>query len=379
MIIRNGLVFTNECLVKCDIAFENGIITAITPVGRMPGIGFEAEGAYVLPGLVDIHAHGCLNSDFCDADAAGLEKMLAYFGRQGVTGVVLATMSLPEEVLADVIRTALPYINKAGYGAILRGIHMEGPFISREKRGAQNPDHIAEPDIDFFDRLYALSQGSIRLFSIAPELPGSPALISHAAKCCRVSLAHSDADYDCAVSAFEAGASHVTHLFNAMSALNHRTPGLVGAAFDHAACVEVISDGVHLHPSVVRAIFSMFGARRICLISDSTRGTGMPDGEYELGGQAIHIHDGHSNLVKDGTIAGSAMHLADCFRQAIRFGIHLEDAIQAASGNPACAASIDLVTGSISPGKSADMLILDADLQVQAVFAGGVRVDDKQH
>jgi len=372
MIIRNGLVFGADCaFTKADLAFENGIITDIAPAGSLSGEGLDAAGAYVLPGFVDIHTHGCVNSDFCDADSAGLEKMLAYYGRHGVTSVVCASMSYGEDVLTGIIRAAAPYFGRKGFGAVLRGVNMEGPFINPDKRGAHNPDGITAPDIGMFDRLYAASEGNIRLLGMAPELPGGLELIRHAAKRCTVSLAHTSADYDAAAAAFNAGARHLTHIFNAMPPFAHRAPGVIGAAFDHAAYVEIISDGVHLHPSVVRAMFRMFGASRICLVSDSIRGAGMPDGTYDLGGQAVIVKDGRSILADGGAIAGSVMNLPDCVRNAVRFGIRLEDAVRSASLNPARAASIDSVTGSLEPGKSADILIWDADLRAIAVFICG--------
>ena len=374
MIIRNGLVFYGDRFLERDLAFDGGFITDVAPAGSLSGDGFDASGAYVLPGFVDIHTHGCVNYDFCDASPPGLEKMLAYYGSQGITSVVLTTMSYNEDMLDGILRVAQLYLGKQGYGAVLRGVNMEGPFVSEVKRGAQNPDHIMLPDVRVFDHLLESSGGSIRLFNIAPELPGALDLISHASECCTVSLAHTCADYECASLAFEAGARNLTHIFNAMPGFNHREPGVIGAAFDHAAFVEVISDGVHLHPSVVRALFRMFGAQRICLISDCIRGTGMPNGVYELGGQPIVIKDGRSNLMHGGAIAGSAMNLVDCFRSAVRFGIPLVDAVRAASFNPASAVGISSVVGSLEPGKCADVLILDADLHVVAVFACGLPV-----
>jgi len=372
MIIRNGLVFGVDCaFTKADLAFENGIITNIAPTGSLSGDGFNAAGAYVLPGFIDIHTHGCVNSDFCDADPSGLEKMLAYYGRHGVTSVVCASMSHSEKELTGIIRAAVPYFNQKGYGAVLRGINMEGPFINPEKRGAQNLVGVIYPDMGMFDRLYAVSKGNVRILDMAPELPGSLELIRHVAKHCAVSLAHTSADYDAAVAAFNAGAVHLTHIFNAMPPFAHRAPGVIGAAFDHAAYVEIISDGVHLHPSVVRAMFRMFGASRICLISDSIRGVGMPDGTYDLGGQSIIVKNERSVLADGYTIAGSVMNLSDCVRNAVKFGISLEDAVKAATQNPARAVSIDQITGRLEPGKSADILIWDANLHTIAVFVGG--------
>jgi len=372
MIIHNGLVFGPDCtFTKGDIAFENGIITQIEPSGSLAGDGFDAEGAYVLPGFVDIHTHGCMNSDLCDADPAGLEKILAEYGKNGVTSVVPATMAYGEEVLSGIVRAATPYFGKYGYGAVLRGLNMEGPFLNAVKCGAQNPENIIAPDIGIYERLQELSGGNIRLLDIAPEIPGSMELIRRAAKDCAVSIAHTSADYDTAIAAFEAGASHVTHLFNAMPAFNHREPGVIGAASDRAAYVEIVSDGIHLHPAVVRAVFRLFGVSRVCLVSDSMRGTGMPDGEYELGGLPIILKDGKSILKHGGAIAGSARNLPDCCRSAVKFGILLENALRAASLNPAKAVKLDNIVGSLEIGKNADIVIWNRDLSTRAVFSGG--------
>ena len=375
MIIRNGLVFGQDCVFeKADIAFEGALITKIAPPGSLLGEGLDADGAYVLPGFVDIHTHGCMNSDFCDADPSGLEKMLSCYGKSGVTSVVPATMAYGEAILTGIINAALPYIDKYGFGAALRGINMEGPFLNVEKRGAQNAENIIAPDIGIFDRLYELSGGSIRLLDIAPETPGAMELIRHASSKCAVSIAHTSANYNTAISAFDAGASHVTHLFNAMPPFYHREPGVIGAASDLAAYVEIISDGVHLHPSIVRASFNLFGVSRICLVSDSMRGAGMPNGEYDLGGQPVILKDGRANLKHGGAIAGSAMNLADCCRKAVGFGIPLEDAIRASCANPAKAVSLDSKVGSLEVGKNADILIWNNDLSTRAVFSGGERL-----
>lgn len=376
MIIRNGIVFTDEYVfAKVDVAFENGVITQIAPADTLSGDEIiDAKGGFVLPGFVDIHTHGAMNYDFCDGKAEGIEKMLAYYGEQGITTVVPATMSFSEPILSDVLDVADPYFEKEGIGAVLRGVNMEGPFINMGKKGAQNGEYIMDPHIEMFNNLYERCGEQIRLVDIAPELPGSLEFIKAVKDKCTISIAHTNATYDEAFAAFEAGASHVTHLFNAMPPFTHRAPGVVGAASDMASHVEIISDGIHLHPSVVRSVFNWFGDDRVCLISDSMRATGMPDGEnYSLGGQRVIMKAGKATL-EDGTIAGSATNLAECTRRAISFGVPMEDALRAASANPAVAAGLYDRVGSLTVGKRADIVIWNSKFECQTVLVGGNKV-----
>ncbi len=374
MIIRNGLVYGENCqFAMADVALEGERIAQIAPPGSLPAEGaLDARGGYVLPGFVDIHSHGAVNVDFCDADAAGLERMLAYYGKAGVTSLVPATMSYSQPILAGIMKTAAGYFDKDGFGAVLRGVNMEGPFLNTEKRGAQNPKYIVNPDFAMFDALFEESGGYIKLVDIAPEQPGSLEFIRHVRGRCVVSLAHTNADYDTAAAAFKAGASHVTHLFNAMPPFTHRAPGVVGAAGDYAAYVEIVADGIHLHPAVVRAVFSWFGPERVCLVSDSMRGTGMPDGEYDLGGQQVKLQGNKATLAQGGAIAGSATNLADCCRCAVRFGVPIESAVRAATLNPATAAGLQGRVGSLAAGKRADVVVWDKDLRTTAVIIGGI-------
>ena len=257
MIIRNGRVYTEDFLfAQADIAIEGDRITQVAPPDTLSGDEvFDAAGCDVLPGFVDIHTHGCMNYDFCDGKPEGIEAMLDYYGREGVTSVAPATMSFDEPILTDVLNVAIPYFEKDGYGSVLRGVNMEGPFINMSKKGAQNGKYIMDPKIDMFNSLYELCGGRIRLVDIAPELPGSLDFVKAVKDKCTVSIAHTNANYDEALAAFIAGASHVTHLFNAMPPFTHRAPGVIGAASDMAEHVEIISDGFHLHPAVIRAVF----------------------------------------------------------------------------------------------------------------------------
>ncbi len=374
MLIKNGLVYTeNYTFEKRDLSFANGVITAVGLPGTLPEETeiLDATGKYVLPGYVDIHVHGAAGTDFSDGTEADIRNMAAYEATQGVTSFCGTTMTFSEEILSGIMDAANNVMANPGEKeCTLRGINMEGPFISMAKKGAQNGKYIMAPNFEMFDRLQKRSGNRIRLVDIAPEEEGSMDFIKKASKSCTVSIAHTTAGYDIAAAAYKAGASHATHLFNAMPAYQHRDPGVVGAAGDYAAHVEIISDGIHLHPSVVRNTFRMFGADRVCLISDSMRAAGMPNGEYSLGGQKVIMTDGKATL-EDGTIAGSAVCLAEMVRRAVRFGIPVETAVRAATANTAKAAGLFDTVGSLEVGKCADVVIMDRDLTPEKIFLRG--------
>ena len=374
MILKNGLIFNeNAQFVPADVELEGGRIVNVAPAGTLSGgEELDATGKYVTPGFVDIHIHGSKGSDFCDNGAEHIETMSQYLGGEGVTSFCGTTMTFSEEILTSIFETANPYFDKETGGAVLRGINMEGPFINMSKKGAQAGKYVMPPDIAMFDRLYDVCGGKVKLVDLAPEVENAIPFIEHASEKCVVSIAHTCANYDQAKAGFAAGASHVTHLFNAMPPFAHRDPGVVGAAFDDAAHVEMISDGIHLHPCVVRSVFQLFGDDRVCLISDSMRAAGMPNGVYSLGGQTVYMTDGKATL-EDGTIAGSATCLAECFRRAVGFGVPLASALKAATINPAKTIGLFGELGSITPGKRADVLVLDETLHPAHIFIGGVK------
>jgi N-acetylglucosamine-6-phosphate deacetylase len=251
---------------------------------------------------------------------------------------------------------------------------MEGPYFSYKKRGAQNPDYLKEPDFDGFKALYDGCGGLIRIVDVASELPGAVEFAEKASKLCTVSIAHTDSDYDHAKAVYDAGATHLTHLYNAMPPIHHRNPGVIPAAAENAKVqAEIICDGYHIHPASVRLAFSIF-KNRIVLVSDSGRCAGMEEGsKFELGGQDAWLVDGVARL-GDGTIACSATNLYDCMVNAISFGVPEEDAIRAASYNPACAIAADSVVGSIQEGKRADFIVCNADYSGKRVFLAGKEI-----
>ena len=375
MIIKNGQVFnSNGRFIPADVELAGDRIVKVAPAGTLHGDEeLDAAGKYVTPGFVDIHIHGAAGSDFCDG-MDGSDKyvraMQKYLGSQGVTSFLGTTMAFSEEILDRIFDTARPIFGQEGYGAVLRGVNMEGPFFNKAKKGAQAEEYIIDPDWEMFQRLWERSGHNIRLVDVAPELPGALEFAQKASKLCTVSIAHTCATYEEATAAFANGFTHTTHLFNAMPAFTHRAPGVVGAASDFAEHIEMICDGIHLNPSVVRAVFNMFGPDRVCIISDAMQACGMPNGEYSLGGQKVFMTDGLATLA-DGTIAGSATCQAEGFRRAVKFGVPLESALKAATINPARAAGLFDEVGSIAVGKRADVLVLGADLHPEHIFIGG--------
>jgi len=367
MVIQNAKVLIGKQFVNTDLTFED----KITHIGTAQASNevFDATGCYVLPGLVDIHTHGAVGEDFSDGRGAGLQPVVDYYAAHGVTSVLATTMTLGEQELTAAMHTLRDF--KPGGGAKLAGIHLEGPFLCYEKRGAQAAEHLHRPDPALFARLNEASGNRVKLVTVACEEEGAMDFICEASKTCAVSLGHTCADYDTAIKAFEAGACHVTHLYNGMPPLHHRQPGVIGAALDAGASVELICDGLHIHPGVVRVTHKMFGDK-LNLISDSLRCAGMPDGDYELGGQPIQLRKGKATLTGTDTLAGSSISLLDGLRRAVEFGIPLEDAAYAASTAPAKAVGL-VDVGSIEVGKCADLLVLNDRLELLAVFVDGVR------
>lgn len=370
---ENGWIFADGRFVRGGFSVENGRFAHV--LEDVPGPAEDLDGALVIPGLVDIHVHGCAGADFSDGDYAGQVRMARYLARRGVTSFAPASMTLPYDALDKAFHAAAR-LRREGLadGARLMGIQMEGPFLSREKRGSQNPAYLRLPDWDRFLRLYDAAEGLLRIVDVAPELPGAVEFTRRASEKCRVSVAHTAAGYDQAAAVFDAGATHLTHLFNAMSGIHHRHPGPIGAASEREnVTAELICDGIHVHPSAVRMAFRLFPGR-ICLISDALRCCGMPDGSYSLGGQEILLTGGVARLT-GGAIAGSAADLYQCMRRAVSFGIPREQAVWAATALPARVIGRESETGAIADGRAADFVICGGELEPEAVYLGGKRLE----
>lgn len=350
---------------------DDGRFGSILP-DAIPVDAVDLKGKKVIPGLVDVHIHGAMGADFSDGDPAGLRKIAQYLLKEGITAFTPATATIPYSDLANAFRIGkeLAEEDPADCARVL-GAHMEGPYFSYKRKGAQNGAYLKNPDPEGFLALQNACDGFIRIVDIAPELPGGTELITVAKGVCTVSIAHTEADYNCAKAAIAAGVTHITHLFNAMPGIHHREPGVIpAAAEDPNVRVELICDGKHIHPATIRLAFQLFGADRIVLISDALRCCGMPDGQYTLGGQEIYLAHKLCRLA-DGTIAGAAANLFEDMRYAISIGISEEDAIRAATINPARSIGKDPLIGSIETGKYADFLVCAEDYTEKTVFRGG--------
>lgn len=367
MIIKNGLVFQEDGTFRQqDLYVENGKIAA-SEAEITDKTEVDASGLKVILGLVDVHSHGAFGHDFCDADPEGLKVILQYEKEHGVTSYCPTSMTLAKEKLLDIFATAAKIDESPELSRII-GVNMEGPLIDIKKKGAQAGDYIRVPDASFFRKCNEASGNQIKLVTLAPNVDNAFEFIEEVKDEVMVSIGHTTANYDCAKKAMDLGAKHVTHLYNAMPPFAHRDPGVVGAACDTPDCmVELICDGFHIHPSTIRTTFKMFGEERVVLISDSMMATGMPNGKYELGGQEVTMKD-HFAALADGTLAGSATNLFDCMKNAMKFGISEAAAIFAATRNPAKSIGVYDKVGSLTPGKFADMVLVDENYEIKQVI-----------
>lgn len=372
MILKNATVFNGDFeKVRADVAIEG---ERISKIGDLSGEDeLDLTDMTVMPGLIDIHIHGCGGADAGDATPEALETMSQTLVKNGITSFCPASMTLSFEELTKIFANIDEMKNKVG-GAYIHGANMEGPYIAMSKKGAQNPLYVRNPDKEEFKRLFDGCNGSIKVVDIAPECDGGDEFIKEIQPICPVSIAHTDAGYDEAVHAIELGVRHITHLFNAQSGLHHRKPGVVGAAFDvgkeKGVRAELICDGFHIHPATLRIAFRAMGEDGTVIISDSMKAAGCPDGDYDLGGQPVYVRDGKA-LLADGTIAASTSNVYKELKNVISFGIPEKQAVKSATINPAKAIRADRETGSIEEGKLADILVVDKDYNIRLVIVKG--------
>ena len=366
-IIGGKIVLPDRIITGKALAFddESGKIIGIVDEQAVKSDVIDAGGCYVAPGLVDIHIHGYLGMDTCDANPEGIKKMAYGIAKNGVTAFLPTTMTVAkDEIIASLNAVrSVKEESKSWQGAEILGVHAEGPFINPKKKGAQAEANILPPDADFILE----NADIIKSVTLAPEMDKDHACIKKLAKESDVliSMGHTDATFEEAMSGVKDGVRHATHLFNAMSALAHRNPGVVGAAFaSEGVSVEVIADTFHINPGLYSIIAKIKGTDKTVLITDCTRAGGMPDGEYELGGQPIYLKGIECRLA-DGTIAGSVLKLNDAVKNLITHtDLPPYEVFKMASLNPAAAVKCDDRIGSLEAGKDADIIITDESINI---------------
>ncbi|MFV0363713.1 MAG: N-acetylglucosamine-6-phosphate deacetylase [Suipraeoptans sp.] len=393
MLIKNVNIYTEEHeFLPGTIQIVNGVIQKVNLSAENDAIladetVIDGNNAYAIPGMIDIHFHGCKGYDFCDGTREAFDEIAKYEASIGVTAIAPATMTLPVAELENILAEAATYkkeqeVSEENYTrADLVGINMEGPFISKVKKGAQNQKHIIPCDTATFRKFQIAAEGLVKFIGIAPEEGNAVEFTRDVKDSVNVSLAHTNADYDSAKEAFQVGANHVVHMYNAMPEYNHRAPGVIGAVFDsNHVTAELICDGIHIHPSVVRATFKMLGKERIIMISDSIRATGMNDGVYTLGGLDVEVKGNCAILISEGVMAGSVTTLPDCMRFAAKeIGIPMETVVACVSENPAKRLGIFHKYGSISEGKRGNIVLLDKELKLISVIKDGISLDKWNH
>ncbi|MBA7498922.1 N-acetylgalactosamine-6-phosphate deacetylase [subsurface metagenome] len=380
IIIINGTIITPFHLVSGKaIIIEKGRIREIVnkeelSTATLTGVEvIEAKDKFIVPGYIDIHIHGGGGSDVMDGDYESINKIAIAHSHFGTTSFLPTTMTMSKDKIIRSLRSICEAVKKGTAGAEILGIHMEGPYINPEKKGAQKEDEIKKISIEEFLEFNQASGNLIRLVTIAPEMPGAIGLIKYLYKQGIItSVGHTNATYVQTQAGIQAGLSHVTHTFDAMRGLHHREPGVVGAALTSPELtVEIIADGVHIHPIVLKILTKIKEGEKVVLITDAMRAAGLKEGTYDLGGQEVIVTKGQARL-KDGTLAGSVLTMDKAVKNMVnKIGIQLPKAIQMASFNPARSIGIDDKKGSLEPGKDADIVILNKNLEAELTIVAG--------
>lgn len=368
MLLKNGKILNeNFKIEKKDIYTENGKIAFS---GNADDV-IDITGLTVIPGLIDIHAHGYNGKHVPECTYDELNELCCEMIKKGVTGLLATTSSMTNEQYKFAVTTAKEAIEKGTDGTEILGIYLEGPYLNTECKGGMLEENIRKFDKDEYLELVKLSGNNVKVITIAPEIEGNLEGVKTIVESGVVaSIGHTNATADEATAGIEAGISNATHLFNAMRGLKHREPGVVGAVFDSDITAELICDGYHVNEKVIRTAYKVLGRDRLILISDMVTAAGLPEGRYESEGRTIIIKDGTVRLL-DGTIDGNINCLPECVRRVIKFGIPFEDAVYCASYNPAKRIGVEDRKGSIAEGKDADLVVVDDSFDVKYVIKNG--------
>lgn len=373
--ITGGQVYVDRSFQQKTVAMEEGTLRLLPPDAPVSGEVYDAAGKKVVPGFIDIHTHGAVGVDVNGATAADLEKIGTFFAGNGTTAWLASVLTDTEEQTRWCIDRYKEWRTEAREGAELLGIHLEGPFLAPAYKGAM-PEHLLrQGDAGLLRSYQEQAEGGIRYLTISPEVEGTVDMIPAARELGIVTaIGHSGADYDTAMSAIAAGAQAATHTFNAMLLLHQHRPAILGAVLESDVYCEAICDGRHLHPGIVRLLLKVKGLDRVVAITDSIMAAGLPDGKYHLGVNEVVVEDGDAKLASDGTRAGSTLTQDAALKNLLAWtGRPLEDILPLLTENPARLAGVFQRKGSIADGKDADLVVLDGDCRVEAVFLKGRR------
>jgi N-acetylglucosamine-6-phosphate deacetylase len=377
-VIENCMVITpSKTIEKGVVVFEAGKITAVGQKNRVEvprnAKVIDASGKIVAPGFIDIHVHGGKGRDVMDASYEAIKDIAKFLASHGTTSFVPTTISAPQSELLKAVKAVKTAMKNGTDGAEVLGAHLEGPYINPEKCGAHDANYVKLPSIDEFEELWETSNHTVKIVTLAPELEGSKMLIQKLRESGTVaSIGHSNATYAQAVDAMKRGVRHATHMFNRMSGFDPREPGVVGAVLVHdELTAELICDGIHVHPAAMTLLIRIKGPERVVLVTDAIRAAGMPSGEYALGKQQIIVKDGASRL-ESGDLAGSTLTMDSAVRTIMRLlGVSLQTAVKMATMNPAVVVNVDGKKGSLEPGKDADIVIIDDEINVHLTIVKG--------
>ena len=369
-VISDGTVLIEQGRIQ-NVSSSHGVVERST---------YQFPNNYVLiPGRIDLHTHGVAGVDVMDATPEALRIMSEMLAEEGTTGFLATTMSMPVEKINAAIKNVTHYIqHENNVGAKIIGLHLEGPFIAESKMGAHQHDYIVKPDVTLMRQWQTLAKGLIKLVTLAPEVAGADALIACLLELDIIpSIGHSNASYDVACAAMDKGCQHITHLFNAMSGLHHRYPGVALAALERPVLAEIIADGEHVAWEMLKFVMRVKGPHELCVVTDSMRAKCMPVGQYDLGGQKVNVTQNSARL-EDGTLAGSVLTMSQAIQNLMQHHIcDLETAIMLSSINPAKQLGIFNEVGSIALGKWADLVVMDENYQVAMTLCRGQIIYNK--
>lgn len=378
--VTNARLVLEDRILDHYILLYNERIEAIVPEGALPDDPalevLDGDGAFLSPGLIDLHIHGLAGADVMDGTREALGVMAKTIAAQGVTAFVPTTMTAAPEAIGRAVDAVREWIRNPGHGAEVLGVHLEGPFISERYKGAQNPAYIQAPNISLAEPWLDVA----RIITLAPEAEGAEAFIAHIRRnsVAVLSIGHSNATCEQALAAFKAGVCHITHCFNAMSPFHHRSPGVVGAALGWPFSTEIICDDVHVNPVFYQGFLNIKGLEKTVLITDCMRAGGLPDGSYTLGGQQVIVQEGACRLT-DGTLAGSTLRLNEALRNLQKHTtLTIPQLVALASRNPASVLGIEKDRGTVKVGKVADFFLHDEDFEVMTTIGRGKVIFSKQ-